>query len=324
MLWSWLKDNFGFIGSGLAVLAASQALTSFLRLRFADDSPSSYRVSFLGPPNAGKSTAIVALLDYVTNSELSGRVRLRGNLTIQALEEGIQQLSAGRFPSRTSEESTNIYRFDYVPPVTTLRRLLAFLIPVPRVFRVEVADFAGELNDRFSRDVSGASIANVYSENSSANFQKWVAESDCCLLFIDVERLIGSGDAFVNEITSQYVAFWQRYLDIHVKAVGPRSGTPASLVFAKCDLISDNSVGPSIEALMALESRFTRLTTFLENNSRRITSVFLSSVTVDRYGERFGAEDLADSVLPKPTPRINRKKVSAPIRADGRPVEESA
>lgn len=293
-----------------ALAIALQTLATLLRNRFASDNLASFRVTLLGPPGAGKTSAVIAVLDYMINSRMSGYLRLRGSSTIDNVEEGVLLLNQGLFPARTVETSTNVYRLDYFPPLPLLTKIVASLIPVPKAYRVEIADFAGELTDSFvepHRDLKLSNIPANFSEDASSNYLKWVAESDRCLLFIDMERYVSEGSAFADALTTKYVAFWQRYLDLHATRMRPQAGTPVIIVHSKCDVITrnnDSSHSPTdvFQARMLAREEasgdFDRLYKFMRLNSRDVQIVFISVTLKSGGGTRMGVDELASAVLP--------------------------
>lgn len=244
----------------------------------------------------------------MTNSRLSGYLRLRGESTIEIVEKGMLLLSRGAFPARTTESSTNVYRLDYFPPQSIIKRIASTIAPIPKAYRVEIADFAGELTDEFAESSAPPTlneIPSTFGEDSSSNYLKWVAESDRCLLFIDMEKYLDQGNDFASILTTKYIAFWQKYLDLHSTSMRPRSGTPVVIVHSKCDAIHHNS-DPALfhlgQELLRIEEMalkdFRKLYNFLEANSRHVERVYISVLATSDAGIRFGVDDLATAVLP--------------------------
>lgn len=285
-----------------------QSLFLILVRRISPQGPASYRVTFLGPPGSGKTSAAIAIIDYLINSDVSGHLRLRGEATIDAVHQGVKFLNQGIYPPRTLETSTNIYRIDYSPPQSAANKLASIALPISKTFRVEIADFAGELTEDFSERsglMRSNSIQQSFGDDASSNYLKWVSESDRCLIFIDMQKYQDEGVDYANEITAMYVSFWQRYLDLHAEKSGPRAGTPVVIVHSKCDAFEEtfHQVFPSEntqdvgEFGMRRERDFAKLYNFFNHNSRQVDKVFISVVSGDGV-TRFGISSLAKSILP--------------------------
>jgi hypothetical protein len=309
------------IGGFLAI--GFQIILNLLRNRHSSNFLSAYRVIFLGPPGSGKTSAIISLLDYMINSDISGYLRLRGPDTIANVERGAIELRQGLFPSPTPEASTNIYRLDYFPPISIMSRISEFIVPIPKAFRIEIADFAGELTDDFV-DSEGAmkdtALPSVFGEDAPSNYLKWVAESDRCLLFVDMERYLREGAEFSELLTAKYIALWQRYLDLHSTQIGRKAGTPVVIVHTKCDLgyNADGEIVRIHDNVERLErttaTDFRRLYHFMEENSRELHLVFTSVVEFNSAGNRTGMRALADAVLPKLSHRRREGKAGSSRR----------
>jgi GTPase SAR1 family protein len=307
-----LKTEFGtaaeFFGAVLVALYAVAFAVFFARYIQRRNSPAfrSYRVSIVGPPGAGKTTAILCLLDQAVRRNGRGLVRLRGENTISRLEAGMVALNAGSFPSRTEEDSTNIYRFDYRIFATVVAEAFLIALGSSNYFRVEVADFAGEHTESFLNSDKKSTKENIpdeFSVDAGQNFLKWVSESDVCVLFIDIQKWLSHGEKYRDFITTKYMAFWQRYLDLHVDIIRRKAGASVVLAFSKIDMIGAN--GSEVDSVSteayakSLSYEFSTLVDFLKNNSKNLEVVAFSSISRLSNQDRIGINQFLDAILPR-------------------------
>lgn len=303
--------NISITAVALSFVALVQIGLFFIRGKMSGNTPASYRVTLLGPPGSGKTSAAIAVLDYMINSDMSGYLRLRGSATIEGVERGAIMLGKGVFPDRTLETSTNVYRLDYFPPKRFVQRALSYVLPIPKSYRVEIADFAGELTDEFSSSTDPfrrEAVPSSFGEDAAMNYLKWVSESDRCLLFVDMERFVNEGLEYANALTINYIAFWQRYLDLHMAKLEPRAGTPVVIVHSKCDVFRPTTPPNSISAYEEMErilssremmaSAFYRLYHYMRENSKSVEIVEISVVLGQGDTSRQGIDILSRSVLP--------------------------
>ena len=150
-------------------------------------------------------------------------------------------------------------------------------------------------------------IPSAFGDDASLNYLKWVAESDRCLLFVDMEKYITGGKDFASALTTKYIAFWQRYLDLHSTRMRPHAGTPVVIVHSKCDIFAErtndlheanDTRAIEISAEEQSHTDFAKLYRFMSANSRDVRLVFLSVISTTNAGTRMGVDALADAVLP--------------------------
>lgn len=309
------EDSLLSVGSVVIAIIAAYMVLSVItvgRLWRGKQNPAfrSYRVAVVGPPQSGKTTALLSILDLVRRVHDGGVVRLRGETTISRLESGIEKLSRGEFPDPTPEDQSYVYRLDYKLNQAPLSEAAALMLGYPYHYRVEIGDFAGEHAETFFKEnkkLSKATMPDSFSIDAKQNFLKWVSESDVCVLFIDLEKWSKLGEPFRNDIINMYMAFWHRYLDLHVDDLKDRAGTPVVLAFSKMDVELKTPRYTGAREIhsewkkreLALRQEFGRLISFFEKNSRRVDVVSFSAVLRDGAGERLGMEAFLRSILPR-------------------------
>jgi hypothetical protein len=176
---------------------------------------------------------------------------------------------------------------------------LSVLLPSPRAYRVEIGDFAGELAERFyDSNTFAPSTRFSFSDDTPSNFLKWISESDKCLLFVDLSEYVRDPVAYSAYITTKYIAFWQRYLDLHADKLSPKVGTPVILVFSKADVLASvDEDGVGFRENM--QEHFRNLYQYLSLNARSMDLAIMSAIDRREDGQPKGVDDLVKLLLPR-------------------------
>lgn len=284
----------------LFILFLTRLLTSEKNLAF-----TSYRIVLIGPAKVGKTTTLIAALDQIRRGKIrEGLARLRSESTISRVSNLAAILNAGKFPPATKEDETNVYRFDYAYRHSVILRWMLKFVGVPTLFRVEVADFAGEQSERYFAEnpvLTAEEMPDDFGPNASHNFLKWISESDLCMMFIDCEEYRESGQEYIARITEKYITFWTFYLDIHADSILASKAPPVVVVYTKGDAVRlvNSSGNISLgEATSFFDEKFSELLSFLKQNSSRVRTIQTSAISRNDKGERLGVTELVNYILP--------------------------
>lgn len=264
----------------------------------------SHRVVLVGPARVGKTSSIVAALDQVRRGRVyGGLARLRSEATISKISRLAAVLNAGDFPAPTKEDETSVYRFDYAAKVPQYARIILSMVGINTLYRVEVADFAGEQSEKYfleHQSILPDEFPDDYGINASHNFLKWISESDVCVVFIDCDQLSRMGEAYVQQVTDQYVTFWSFYLDVHADNIFSAKAPPVVVAYTKVDvLVSSRDENQNVsEIKIGLDRTFRDLLDFLRQNSGSVRSV-ATSVVLRSHEERVGINRLVHLILPR-------------------------
>lgn len=281
---------------------------AYFRLKRARENPTfrSRRIALVGPARVGKTTTVISVLDQIRRGRIyNGSARLRTEATIARVAQLSAILNDGGFPPSTREDETNIYRFDYAIRLSSIFRLIFTMIGIGTLYRVEVADFAGEQSERYFLPIPSLKadeLPDDYGLNASHNFLKWISESDVCVVFIDCELYSTRGDEYVRSITEKYVTFWSFYMDVHSDIFLDKKAPPVVLLYSKGDvLLPTNRVDFTMQMMLEeqLNRAFRDLIVFLTANAASVSTVVSSAIARDTTSERLGVSELVHSILPR-------------------------
>ena len=302
---NWLNIVILSVG----VLSAALSVQMFMESRHS--LPIAHSVAVVGFPGSGKTTLITAVFGEIFRQGMPGLVvRLRGQSTIDRVNEDLRKLGRGEALGPTRDQDVFAYRADVEIGGPLLRR----------TYKVEFGDFPGD-------------ESVVYSETygpwlHTSPFFKWVSEADSLVFIVDLSRYLEDRPLecrrYVPDMSAAIRAAWQTFTDtIGVSAARRR---PVVLAFTKADLLdvpeeSERERNSNLDvesasrlrrvpherelemaaleaAKSAVESDFSDLITFLGSDVQQFRIVYTSSFgSVD--GRRLGLVALFEAVLPR-------------------------
>jgi len=296
------------VAAGLLASFAMAGLTFVLTtLRL----PVSHRVAILGFPQAGKTTLITAVFDYLFRHGAKGRsVVPRGEETIRRVNENLQQLELGRPIRPTKDQDVFAYRAELITRGSGLARR----------YKLEIGDFPGE---------DTVAYAEQYGDwlHETPYFQ-WAASADAFIFVVDAGSIVGeTASTQIARQKSALRAAWQRLREEHLSSPGGIVNKPLLLVFTKADLLMRQPESSELlqlgrqglaasrqvttaevdKCVGSVRAQFRDLIEYLERDSSKFGVIF-TSVFLRDDDERLGITEIANRLLPRPSllPRPTR------------------
>ena len=160
------------IAVGVAILAIQGArliLDTTNRSRL----PRSFDIAVLGEPQVGKTTFITSLFYHIFHSNLSKDLIVRGEATIDKVNEDILLLNTGRPPSPTKSIDVFTYRAEYTIPKTALFNDVTY--------KIQIGDYPGE----YSEELTEAAHSSII----GSKFFDWTYNADMIIYVVDAHKL---------------------------------------------------------------------------------------------------------------------------------------
>lgn len=278
----------------------------------------SYNIAIVGFPRSGKTTLITTLFAAVMYRKIKlNRYNpvLKGNATIERINENITKLEKGVPIGSTTDQT----RFSYRINLNTKSKLSS------RNYNVEFGDFPGEDTEDFINKETGT-------WKHESEFFGWIREADAFIFVIDLGTYVLNPIDYKAQISGAIRAAWQNILDFNEKQQNSLRRKPLILVFNKCDILQyydssssragsrkifldigfgENGSLPKLSDIdpkdnsshffkekKLVQKAFTNLIRFLEHESANFNVVFISSF-MELNEVKYGFQELATSVLPR-------------------------
>jgi hypothetical protein len=298
-------DNFVYKFTSLALIVVLLLILSSFEIT--QRQSIAYNVAIIGLPKSGKTTMITTLFASIMYNRVNLKkyyVSLKGNSTIERVNENLGKLEKGIPIGSTNDQTLFAFKVD----VVSKRKFF------PKEYKVEFGDFPGEASTELVLNEN-----NVWIHNSE--FFTWVKKADSFIFTIDLGQFILHRGGYVAEVSKSIRSAWQLILsnNEYIKDIAP-----IALVFTKADLFkyysdeqmsekeildvafSDNKL-PFVEndIVKGELERFKRdvihdfdnLIRFFSLTSKNTKVVFISSfIEYEKY--KLGFEELANHVLP--------------------------
>jgi hypothetical protein len=297
-----LTDSLGPI---IVAIAASVLSALGTWLFAVNRLPTSHRVAIIGFPQAGKTTLITAIFEYLFRRGAKGGLVIpRGDETIKRINDNLRQLELRQPIKPTTDQDVFAFRAEVVARPGRFGRR----------YKLEVGDFPGEDSVAFTERFGDWLHDSPY-------FQ-WASSADAFVFLINVgDVLIDQSGEYVARQKSAFRAAWQRLQEHHLDGKTNLSAKPLLLVFSKADLLLWKTAEPSKIAALAsgvlvperrtvseeeirraardVIGQFDDLIKYFERESRQCHVILTSAFYLVR-DERLGVPDLSRKVLPRP------------------------
>ncbi|NTW32555.1 MAG: hypothetical protein HGB12_08025 [Bacteroidetes bacterium] len=220
--------------------------------------PTSITISLLGFPGVGKTVYLTMLYEELQKSR-DGFVAFSpyGSETIEKVLTDIDTLRCGVWLPRTPVNQVFFYR-----AYATLKSNV-FFMSLPKKFKIEFADFAGENIDEFNPQKDNWLHKTEYFE--------YALQSDGVFLAVDTEKYLNNIDQFRSEINGLIAA-----IQILAEKKGSVDGKmiiePISIIFLKADILNEDA---SIEK--SILNEVDRLISVCKNRFKFVKYFFVSS-----------------------------------------------
>lgn len=301
----------------ITIILNLSAIYYAIRRSIRNPDPILYRTCVLGAPYSGKTTLITRAFQEIFGDYVGRNVSLRGRNTIDIYTENSSRLEQGRPVLRTSISDVFVFRFDYErKSYSTLslavRKLMtALLNSVYRMlYKVEIADFAGEL----SLNASADEIDRVPEGGlPSDDLVRWALDAQNYVFVIDC-----SPNSFFEKSGLSQSQFCQRIWlhlnDIKIDKSGKDSERNVCLYFNKIDaliddaFLTDQDLTPPVQIVddddiarvsSLLATDYKDLIAFFRSQSDRLRIIYGSSFATDAQNHFVGVRNFIDFTLPK-------------------------
>jgi GTPase SAR1 family protein len=176
-------------------------LLSYFTFRlYVRTTPRAYNVAIIGFPKSGKTTLITSVFREIFASRIVGfRASLRGNSTIERVNENIEKLEKGISVGPTYDQT----KFSYSTNVEIKRGIF------PLYYKVEFGDFPGNDSEIYM---------NKYGDwLHKTEFFQWVMDCDALIFVIDLAEYLKNykreKEEYTAKISKAIRAAWQYYYE---------------------------------------------------------------------------------------------------------------
>ncbi|MAQ93732.1 MAG: hypothetical protein CMM84_09445 [Rhodothermaceae bacterium] len=285
------------IAVGVAILAIQGArliLDTTNRSRL----PRSFDIAVLGEPQVGKTTFITSLFYHIFHSNLSKDLIVRGEATIDKVNEDILLLNTGRPPSPTKSIDVFTYRAEYTIPKTALFNDVTY--------KIQIGDYPGE----YSEELTEAAHSSII----GSKFFDWTYNADMIIYVVDAHKL-----AMDNEYCEHIVQFirstWQHIND-RIRDRDSKKTPSARIIITKADILykmaileqykdaADRSIvylreSDNAKVDFGLKRRINKASDFLSLQTDDFLSIITSHYLQNSESTPINMHDIALSILPK-------------------------
>ena len=207
----------------LTVLLSSVfgAFGLYILQRSRKDLKIAHNIAVIGFPKSGKTTLITSLFSEIMfNHILYINSTVRGEDTINRINEDIEKLKIGGKLGATTDQDVFAYRFD----VTNMGLLFK------KTMKVQIGDFPGEDSEYF--------YDNFGPWLHKTPFFKWVMQADSFIFVIDTARVLLDYDGkYKAQMIKSIIAAWQHIVEYHIESETRTRRKNVSIVFTKSDLL---------------------------------------------------------------------------------------
>lgn len=207
------------------------------------------KVAIIGPPKAGKTTLITAMLDRVLNASNLPRIHFQERSGVNEYATNIRALQKGASLPETAANRFFIYKFDYASTI----RLPAYVRALATLFtrtgaieekvHIELADFAGDYTESLAKlssadqDETGTDDSIVTTLTVGDTFLDWVRNADVMMFLIDGNLLMEGHEAQLGELVSDYKAICLHIARTHADASELARRLRVAMVATKVDVV---------------------------------------------------------------------------------------
>lgn len=213
-------------------------------------------ISILGLPSSGKTVYLTVLFNELETRDVSNINFSRyGQETIEQVEKNISTLTRGKWLPPTKESEVSIYRANAV-----FKKGL-----FPKKYKIEIADYAGELLGELLPDDDRWLHKTKYFKNA--------IQSDAIVLSIDCMTLLDANDDNMTLMQSHLVAAIQVLLEEKGVDIDRKLQAPVAIVYMKSDLFNNLE-----EQWIELRKKMSRLESICKKRCANISFFYVSSV----------------------------------------------
>jgi len=305
--WETTFASLAIIFAFVITISAVLALFIFFLIFLQSKLPRAYSVAVIGFPKSGKTTLITTLFgELFAKRVLNISTILRGQATIQRVNEDLAKLEIGERIGPTTDQDLFAYRTDIIKGKLFKQR-----------YKLEIGDFPGEDSQEFTEQ-----FGDWFHETP---YFKWAMEADAFIFIIDIAHLLDERSAkqYSAKITKAIRAAWQFLNEYHFEGNKNLKQKPVLVVFTKSDLfgitpnaIQEDAILKQIsqlgfaeipeakeidlerhkEGIAYTEQLFSNLIHYLNEESNRFDYIFISCFSY--YNDRkLGVDKLIEKIL---------------------------
>lgn len=213
-------DTLSFI-IGILLLAIFGVLGYYAFQESRKDLKHSHNIAVIGFPKSGKSTLITSIFSEIMfNNALYIDATVRGEETINKINEDIEKLKIGEKLDVTTDQDVYTYRFDYVKQTFFSKRNI----------KVQIGDYPGEDSEAFYQNFGPWLHKTPYF--------KWVMQADSYIFVIDLADVLNDTEGrYSAHMIKSIISAWQHIIEFHIDSNKKTETKNVSIVFTKSDLL---------------------------------------------------------------------------------------